>query len=118
LITEYQVPQAVRDIRRQCCSSHGSGLPRRKIKLIAHRQATQPLPVSFSDRLIPAPKSLHLLAGGPIVRLALCLMILMSLAGCGVVAFPFRVTGDAVEAVPVVGKPLGKPIHGIGDAID
>ena len=52
------------------------------------------------------------------MRLILCLVILSLLGGCGVVAFPFRVTGDAVEAVPVVGKPLGKPIHGVGDAID
>ncbi|WP_428533849.1 DUF6726 family protein [Rhodopila sp.] len=54
----------------------------------------------------------------PVVRLALCLMVLTFLSGCGVVAFPFRVTGDAVQAVPVVGKPLGKPIHAVGDAID
>ena len=52
------------------------------------------------------------------MRLVLCLTLLISLAGCGVVAFPFRVTGDAVQAVPVVGKPVGKPIHAVGDAID
>jgi hypothetical protein len=52
------------------------------------------------------------------VRLALCLMVLASLSGCGVVAFPFRVTGDAVQMVPVVGKPVGNPIHAVGDAID
>jgi hypothetical protein len=52
------------------------------------------------------------------LRLALCLIVLALLGGCGVVAFPFRVTGDAVEAVPVIGKPIGKPIHGVGDAID
>lgn len=52
------------------------------------------------------------------MRLALCLLVVALLSGCGVVAFPFRVTGDAVEAVPVVGKPIGKPIHGVGDAID
>lgn len=43
-----------------------------------------------------------------------CLM----LAGCGLVALPFRVTGDVVQVVPVVGKPIGAPIHAIGDAID
>ena len=52
------------------------------------------------------------------MRLAIYLIILVSLSGCGVVAFPFRVTGDAVKAVPVVGKPLGTPIHAVGDAID
>jgi hypothetical protein len=52
------------------------------------------------------------------VRLMLCLIVLATLSGCGVVAFPFRVTGDAVQAVPVVGKPIGKPIHAVGDAID
>jgi uncharacterized protein DUF6726 len=52
------------------------------------------------------------------VRIILCLIILGFLGGCGVVAFPFRATGDAVEMIPVVGKPIGKPIHGVGDAID
>lgn len=52
------------------------------------------------------------------MRLAICLIIIASLTGCGVVALPFRVTGDVVEAVPLVGKPIGKPIHAIGDAID
>jgi len=52
------------------------------------------------------------------MRLALWLIVLASLNGCGVVAFPFRVTGDAVQMVPVVGKPIGKPVHAVGDAID
>ena len=52
------------------------------------------------------------------MRLALCLTCLLQLCGCGVVAFPFRVTGDAVQAIPVIGKPIGKPIHAVGDAID
>ncbi|HEY0423834.1 MAG TPA: DUF6726 family protein [Rhodopila sp.] len=52
------------------------------------------------------------------MRLALCLIVLASLGGCGVVALPFRVTGDVVQAVPVIGKPIGKPIHAVGDAID
>jgi len=45
-------------------------------------------------------------------------MSLMFLSACGVVALPFRVTGDVVKAVPVVGKPLGEPIHAVGDVID
>jgi hypothetical protein len=56
--------------------------------------------------------------GGITMRLALCLIVLASLGGCGVVALPFRVTGDVVQAVPVIGKPIGKPIHAVGDAID
>lgn len=52
------------------------------------------------------------------MRLVLYLAVLGCLSGCGVVAFPFRVTGDAVQTVPVVGKPIGKPIHAVGDAID
>jgi hypothetical protein len=52
------------------------------------------------------------------MRLIVCLVVLSLVAGCGVVAFPFRVTGDAVQAVPVVGKPVGSPIHAVGDAID
>ena len=51
-------------------------------------------------------------------RLALCLLGLLALNGCGVVAFPFRVVGDAVKVVPVVGKPVGTPIHAVGDIID
>lgn len=53
-----------------------------------------------------------------IFRLAVVASVAPFLAGCGVVAFPFRVTGDAAKAVPVVGKPIGEPIHAVGDAID
>jgi hypothetical protein len=53
-----------------------------------------------------------------IFRLAVLASVTPFLAGCGVVAFPFRVTGDAAKAVPVVGKPIGEPIHAVGDAID
>ena len=70
------------------------------------------------NRLIRAFGSIYRRLEEPDVRIALCLLILLTLEGCGVVAFPFRVTGDAVEAVPVVGKPIGAPIHGVGDAID
>jgi hypothetical protein len=52
------------------------------------------------------------------MRLALCLWSLLFLSSCGVVALPFRATGDVVQTVPVVGKPIGKPIHGVGDALD
>ncbi len=42
----------------------------------------------------------------------------MFLAGCGLVALPFRAVGDVVQVVPLVGKPIGAPIHAVGDAID
>ncbi len=52
------------------------------------------------------------------MRLATLLLACLLLSGCGLVALPFRVTGDVISVVPVVGKPIGKPIHAIGDAID
>ncbi|WP_424135980.1 DUF6726 family protein [Roseomonas chloroacetimidivorans] len=52
------------------------------------------------------------------MRLILCLTALLGLSGCGVVALPFRVTGDVVRAVPIVGEPVGAPIHAVGDVID
>ncbi|MCO6414688.1 phosphoribosylglycinamide formyltransferase [Siccirubricoccus sp. KC 17139] len=52
------------------------------------------------------------------MRLLPLLLLLLSLTGCGLVALPFRVTGDVVSVVPVVGKPVGAPIHAVGDAID
>jgi len=42
----------------------------------------------------------------------------VALAGCGVVAAPFRVTGAVVKAVPVVGHPVAAPFDATGDAID
>jgi hypothetical protein len=50
------------------------------------------------------------------VRLVLCIIVIISLGGG--VAFPFHVTCDAVQMVPVVSKPIGKPVHAVGDAID
>jgi hypothetical protein len=52
------------------------------------------------------------------MRPVLLLLACLSLAGCGLVALPFRVTGDVIQVVPVVGKPIGAPIHAVGDAID
>ncbi len=51
-------------------------------------------------------------------RFATLLLACALLSGCGLVALPFRVTGDVISVVPVVGKPIGAPIHAIGDAID
>jgi hypothetical protein len=52
------------------------------------------------------------------MRIALLLLSCLALGACGVVALPFRVVGDVVSVVPVVGKPVGGAIHGVGDAID
>ena len=52
------------------------------------------------------------------MRMATLVLACLLLSGCGLVALPFRVTGDVISVVPVVGKPIGKPIHAIGDAID
>lgn len=52
------------------------------------------------------------------MRLSALLLLLALLPGCAVVALPFRVTGDVVGVVPVVGKPLGAPFRAVGDAID
>lgn len=40
------------------------------------------------------------------------------LSGCGVVALPFRVTGDVAKVVPVVGDAVAAPFDAVGDAID
>jgi hypothetical protein len=54
----------------------------------------------------------------PRAALLLAVAIPLALSGCGLVALPFRATGDVIEVVPVVGKPIGAPIHAVGDAID
>ncbi|MGO1078940.1 DUF6726 family protein [Inquilinus sp. CA228] len=40
------------------------------------------------------------------------------LAGCGAVAFPFRVVADTAKIVPVVGDAVAAPLDAAGDAID
>ena len=52
------------------------------------------------------------------MRLAALVLACVTLSGCGLLALPFRVTGDVISVVPVVGKPLGRPIHAVGDVID
>ncbi|MCB4823435.1 DUF6726 family protein [Roseicella aerolata] len=52
------------------------------------------------------------------MRAVLLLFACLVLSGCGLVALPFRVTGDVIQVVPVIGKPIGAPIHAVGDAID
>ena len=51
------------------------------------------------------------------IRLGL-LLVCIALAGCGAVAFPFRVTADALRIVPVVGDPVAAPFDAIGNTID
>jgi len=43
---------------------------------------------------------------------------ILALGGCGLVALPFRAAGDVIQVVPIIGKPIGKPIHAVGDVID
>jgi hypothetical protein len=52
------------------------------------------------------------------MRIMVLLLACVALSGCGLVALPFRVTGDVISVLPVVGKPIGAPIHAVGDAID
>ena len=52
------------------------------------------------------------------MRVILFLAAAFALGGCGLVALPFRAAGDVIEVVPVVGKPIGAPVHAVGDAID
>ena len=52
------------------------------------------------------------------MRLAVLMIACLSLAGRGLVALPFRVTGDVRSVAPVIGKPLGAPVHAMGDVID
>jgi hypothetical protein len=52
------------------------------------------------------------------MRIVMLVLAGLSLSGCGLVALPFRVTGDVLSVVPVIGKPLGAPIHAVGDVID
>ncbi len=47
----------------------------------------------------------------------LCLLS-VSLAGCGAVALPFRVTADVARVVPVAGNVVAVPFDAVGDTID
>ena len=58
------------------------------------------------------------MTGEAAMRSVLFLALLLVLGGCGLVALPFRVTGDVIGVVPVVGKPLGAPFRAVGDIID
>lgn len=48
----------------------------------------------------------------------LMLAMAASLAGCGVVALPFRATSAVVKVVPVAGDVVAAPLDVTADAID
>ncbi|PKU24877.1 DUF6726 family protein [Telmatospirillum siberiense] len=48
----------------------------------------------------------------------LALALAASLSGCGVAAFPIRVTSAAVKAVPVAGHAAAAPLDAAADVID
>lgn len=51
-------------------------------------------------------------------RLALFMLILATLSGCGLVAAPCRVTSAGLKVVPVVGHAAATPTDACADAID
>jgi hypothetical protein len=52
------------------------------------------------------------------MRVLALLLICISLAACGAVALPFRVTADVARVVPVAGDVVAAPLDATGDAID
>ena len=53
-----------------------------------------------------------------LLRAVLILAAAASLTGCGVVAFPVRVSSAAVKIVPVAGDVVAYPLDKTADAID
>jgi hypothetical protein len=49
---------------------------------------------------------------------ALLLAVAAALSGCGVVAFPVRVTSATAKVVPVAGDVVAYPLDKTADAID
>ena len=52
------------------------------------------------------------------LRTLLLLVVAAGLTGCGVVAFPERVTSATVKMVPVAGHVVAYPLDKTADAID
>lgn len=52
------------------------------------------------------------------VRLALLATFAAGVAGCGVVALPFRATSAVVKVVPVAGDVVAAPLDVTADVID
>jgi len=55
---------------------------------------------------------------GRLLGAMLILTAAAGLAGCGVVAFPVRVSSAAVKVVPVAGDVVAYPLDKTADAID
>lgn len=53
-----------------------------------------------------------------VVGVLLSLAMAASVAGCGVVALPFRATSAVVKVVPVAGDVVAAPLDVTADAID
>jgi hypothetical protein len=52
------------------------------------------------------------------VSAAVLLTVAVALSGCGVVAFPVRVTSATAKVVPVAGDVVAYPLDKTADAID
>lgn len=53
-----------------------------------------------------------------VLPLAAAATLVATLAGCGVVAAPVRVTSSVVKVVPVAGDVVAKPLDATADVID
>ncbi len=53
-----------------------------------------------------------------LVGVAVLLAVATALSGCGVVAFPVRVTSATAKIVPVAGDVVAYPLDKTADAID
>ena len=60
----------------------------------------------------------HFLQPSRVARVLLILAAAASLTGCGVVAFPVRVSSAAVKIVPVAGDVVAYPLDKTADAIE
>lgn len=52
------------------------------------------------------------------MRLLAAITLMLSLSACAVAALPFRVTGEVLDVVPVVGPIAAAPFKAAGDVID
>lgn len=57
-------------------------------------------------------------SGRRLLGAALIVLAAASLGGCGVVAFPVRVSSAAVKIVPVAGDVVAAPLDATADTID
>jgi hypothetical protein len=54
----------------------------------------------------------------PLMRAMLLVAVAAGMSGCGVAAFPVRVSSAAVKIVPVAGDAVAYPLDKTADAID